>query len=88
MSFKSGMSYALKDPTRYDDEHGEGYGRVEVLEGGEGMFITDCWVTNDAGEVHPGYAESPVPIQFQDVEPQGMRPGSNGERERSKLLWA
>lgn len=88
MSFKSDMSYALKDPMRYDDEHGEGYGRVEVLEGGDGVFIADCWITDDNGEVHPGYAESPVPIQFQDVDPQSMRPGSNGERERSKLLWA
>lgn len=87
MSFKSGMSYALKDPTRYDDEYGEGYGRVEALEGGDGMFITDCWITDDKGKVHPGYAENPVPIQLQDVDLESARPGTNGERERSGLLW-
>lgn len=89
-TFKSGTSYALKNPTAYDDEFGEGYGRAETYGhiDCEGMFIVDCWIVNDAGEVHPGMSESPVPVRFDDVIPESAQPAVNGGRERSSLMWA
>ena len=89
-TFKTGTSYALRDPTTYDDEMGAGYNRAETygkIEC-EGMYIVDCWITNEAGEIHPGYAEEPVPVQFCDLIPESARPSTNSDVERSGLPWA
>lgn len=84
------MRYKLADPDRYDDEFGTGFDHAEVY--GqitcEGMFICDCWITNAAGEVHPGLAESPVPVRIDDVIPDTAEPSQNGSRRRSQLMWA
>lgn len=66
--FKPNHSYALRDPERYDDEFGEGYGRaIAGPSTMEGAWLTDCWIANDQGKVHPGYSACPVPIRFEDV---------------------
>lgn len=89
-TFKSNTSYALKNPTAYDDEYGTGYGRAETYGpiDCEGMFIVDCWIVNDVGEVHPGYNESPVPVRFEDLVPESAMPAVNSDRQRSQLMWA
>lgn len=86
--FRTGQSYALRDADRYDDEHGIGYGRVETYGECEGMYITDCWVVNEEGEIHPGYSESPIPVRFDDVDPSTARPGTNEDAVRSSAIWA
>jgi hypothetical protein len=86
-TFETGMSYQLKYPTSYDDEFGEGYTRVETygkIEC-EGMYIVDCWVVNEQGEIHPGMTESPVPVNFNDVIAESARPAVNGERARKEF---
>lgn len=81
------MRYKLADPDRYDDEFGTGFDHAEVY--GqitcEGMFICDCWITNAAGEVHPGLAESPVPVRIDDVIPtqQSLRKTAREDALRS-----
>ena len=51
------------------------------------MFITDCWIVNADGDIHPGYAESPIPVRFDDVEPAQLRKGRNVDRTRSGAMW-
>ncbi len=66
--FVSGMTYPLVDAERFDDELGEGYAFVAVPDGVlPGMTIVDAWPVNAAGEVHPGYDYSPIPIRLDDV---------------------
>ncbi len=67
MSFESGRTYPLVDPERYDDEYGEGYAFAKAVEGSDGCYVTDCWIIDRSGNVHPGLAESPVPIRYDDV---------------------
>lgn len=71
MGLKNGTTYPLLDPERYDDDLGEGYGFAQVYgQGGEpenGWYVADCWIVNEAGEVHPGYDQQPVPIRADDV---------------------
>jgi len=87
MTFKANTSYKLKEADRYDDEYGEGFDRVETYEGTDGCYIADCWIVNEAGEVHPGYNDSPVPVRFDDIIPASARRGSNAQRERSAAFW-
>ena len=88
MTFKSNTVYALQDPERYDDEEGQGYDRVETYGACDGMFITDCWIVNADGEIHPGYAECPVPVRYDDVKPDGLREGKNASQTRNSAMWA
>jgi hypothetical protein len=67
MSFSSNTRYPLVDPTRYDDDLGEGYAFAHTVENVDGCTIVDCWIVNEAGEVHPGYDECAVPIRYEDV---------------------
>lgn len=67
MSFTSGRTYPLIDPERYDDDYGEGYAYVRAVEGSDGCRLTDCWIVNERGEVHPGYDQCAVPILYSDV---------------------
>jgi len=85
--FKSNTVYRLKDPVRYNDEYGEGYDRVETFGECDGMYMTDCWVVNQLGEIHPGYCECPVPIRFEDVEEQNVQQPANQDKERSSEMW-
>lgn len=68
MTFKTGMTYALKDPSAYDDDYGEGYGYAQAYGDCTGMFMTDCWIVNAQGEIHPGLNDQPVPVRFDSVE--------------------
>ena len=88
MTFKSNTVYRLKDPERYDDEYGVGFDRIETYGDCDGMFITDCWVVNSEGDIHPGYESSPMPVRYDDVEPDAIGPGTNGDRFRSTAMWA
>ena len=88
MSFKTSTVYRLKDPEHFDDEdHGVGFDHIETYGECDGMFITDCWVVNAEGEVHPGYESSPVPVRFDDVEAETDLPAVNSDKERSGLSW-
>lgn len=31
--------------------------------------IVDCWITDETGEVHPGYNVSPVPVHVGNIGP-------------------
>ena len=85
MGFKAGKVYRLKDAERYDDEYGEGYNHVEAVGDCDGMIITDCWVVNASGDIHPGYDECPIPVRFEDVEETNL-PAINNERARSGFV--
>lgn len=88
MSFKKNTVYRLKDPDRFDDEdYGTGYDHVETYGDCDGMWMTDCWVVNDKGEIHPGYNGSPVPVRFEDVSEATELEAVNAERERSRVIW-
>lgn len=50
-------------------------------------FITDCWIVNDKGEIHPGYEGSPVPVRFDDVGEETDLEPVNNERERAGFGW-
>lgn len=74
--FQAGFMYPLKDPSYFDDDLGSGYSLVAVpKEYDPGpCWMIDIWPVNQAGEVHPGYAASPVPIRADDVVLTGARP--------------
>lgn len=68
-SFLPDFIYPLKEPTRFDDEYGEGYSYALVADEDPGeCFIVDCWIVNQQGEKHPGLDASPVPISAESVE--------------------
>jgi hypothetical protein len=71
--FVRGETYALIDPERYDDDYGVGYSFAKVADKIPGSHITDCWIVNGHGEIHPGYNTCPVPICFDDVDDDPMR---------------
>lgn len=81
---KGATTYPLLDPERYDDEFGEGYGFAAVADAQcEGAWIADCWVVDREGAVHPGYAESPVPIRADDLDIANGFPTVMEARERA-----
>ena len=88
MTFKSNTRYALKDPTHRDNDEGQGYGYAETLTYADGTYIADCWITNADGDIHPGYAESPIPVRFDDVIADSGQPSVNSNRPRSTAMWA
>ncbi len=90
MTFKTNTRYRLKEADMYDDDLGTGYayaetyGQIEC----EGMIICDCWITDEFGNVHPGYDQSPVPVRFCDLVASSAEPGRLGTRSRSTAMWA
>ena len=72
--FQKDRLYRLKDPATYDDEYGQGYCLCRPV-GGE-YPITDCWIVNADGEVHPGLCNSPVPVRIEDVYPADLNIGA------------
>lgn len=88
MSFKKKTVYLLKDPEHFDDEeYGSGYDHVETYGDCDGMYITDCWVVNAKGEIHPGYNECPVPVRFDNVAEETNLKAVNSEKMRSSAFW-
>ena len=83
--FQSGITYPLKDPTSYDDEFGEGYGYAQAYGNCDGMIITDCWIVNKAGDIHPGMDECPVPIHIDDLD---MAKAFATEKFQKQADWA
>lgn len=74
--FTAGWIYELKDPSRYNDEAGEGYGCVAIARDAEPgtCWSHDAWIVNARGEVHPGYDSNPVPVRLEDVDLASGRP--------------
>ena len=76
MPFTAGYIYPLQNPTRFDDELGEGYDHVAVPEDMDPgtCSMIDMWPVNSVGEVHPGYDACPVPVRAEDVDMEKGRP--------------
>lgn len=81
----AGFRYPLKTPDYYDDEWGSGYQFADVpgdVAGGP-YRVADAWITNEHGEVHPGYSSNPVAILADDVDLDKPEPSLAGARERA-----
>jgi hypothetical protein len=63
-AFRSDTLYRLIDAHRYDDDFGTGFDHVISVHNAEGCIVADCWIVNAAGERHPGYDTSPMPIHI------------------------
>ncbi len=79
MPFERKYVYPLKDPTRFDDAFGSGYGYAALVD--RGPIPTECWahdawIVNAQGEVHPGLDESPVPIRLDEIVGSAGRPAA------------
>jgi hypothetical protein len=86
--FEAGLMYPLNDPTRYDDEYGEGYGFAAIDEDaipGE-CWVHDCWIVNARGEKHPGLNECPVPIRRDAVDMNRGRPNPAARRTWARTV--
>ena len=71
MPFQQHFIYPLKDAERYDDDFGEGFDHALLADYGPispGCLIHDAWIVTAAGDVHPGFNVSPVPIRLEDVD--------------------
>lgn len=64
-SFEADTLYELVEP--YDAEH-PAYNLALTSEFAAGTRVADCWLFNANGELHPGYAISPVPIAIEQVK--------------------
>ena len=60
-SFDADTLYELLEP--YDADH-PAYTLALTSEFAAGTQVADCWIFNASGELHPGYAISPVPIRL------------------------
>ena len=87
MAFRDHHVYPLLDPTRFDDDLGEGFDHVVVHEGGEGMILTDAWPCRTDGTMHPGYDACPVPVRFEDVDGERAFPAAFDIPERQPGFW-
>lgn len=74
MKWKKGQKYELTQPWKdhydgCDDGEGNpcvGYHYAKAAHTGE-FAICDCWIVNDRGRVHPGFCNSPVPVNHNSV---------------------
>ncbi len=64
-SFDADTLYELLEP--YDADH-PAYTLALTSEFAAGTQVADCWIFNASGELHPGYAISPVPIAIEQVK--------------------
>ena len=64
-TFEADTLYELVEP--YDDDH-PAYTLALSSETTAGTRVADCWIFNANGELHPGYAISPVPISIEQVK--------------------
>lgn len=64
-SFDADTLYELVEP--YDAEN-PAYTLALTSEYAAGTRVADCWLFNADGELHPGYAISPVPIAIEQVK--------------------
>lgn len=83
--FQTGVTYPLKDPESYDDEYGQGYAYAQSYGNCDGMIITDCWIVDKDGNIHPGMDESPVPVHIDDVDTEAAFHTQNHQKSAS---WA
>lgn len=76
--FESGKTYELNDSWKsyYDeqeDENGElhtgyHYAQIAFDPKGASIYVADCWIVNQKGERHPGFSETPVPVNIDQVK--------------------
>ena len=64
-TFTANTLYELVEP--YDAEN-PAYILALTSEFAAGARVADCWLFNANGELHPGYAISPVPIAIEQVK--------------------
>ena len=64
-SFEVDTLYELVAP--YDAEN-PAYTLALTSEFAAGTRVADCWLFNANGELHPGYAVSPVPIAIEQMK--------------------
>jgi hypothetical protein len=72
--FKSNQVYILdKDWADYysqvDDHNPDGkrYDFCKSVKGSSGCYIADCWICDKNGNIHPGYCDSPVPMNINSL---------------------
>jgi len=63
--FVMGRIYMLEGGP-VDDDYPEFDHVKPAMDDVEGLYIVDCWVCNEYGDICPGYSESPVPIHISD----------------------
>jgi hypothetical protein len=75
VKFEKGKKYKLTpEIAEYYDSVDDGednpcIGYHYAIANGTGKFHgCDCWIVNEAGEVHPGLSESPVPVLVEQLE--------------------
>lgn len=76
--FKDGTIYILNktwaDHYSEVDEfnpNGTRYDRAKPVKGSTGCWMTDCWICDREGNIHPSYCNSPVPVGSGSVKPVG-----------------
>jgi hypothetical protein len=68
--FQAGYAYPLNDPERYDEDGVSGFRYALIdpdADPGE-CHTHDAWIVNENATVHPGYAQSPIPVRRQDLD--------------------
>lgn len=56
------MRYGYRYTNKGAGEDEGQYRYAEPVEYADGAWLGDCWLVNAAGEIHPGYNASPVPL--------------------------
>lgn len=67
--FQAGYAYPLNDTERYDEDGVSGFRYALIdpnADPGE-CHTHDAWIVNENAEIHPGYAQSPIPVRRQDL---------------------
>ena len=60
-TMRKGLIYKARDGHIYDLNH-EKYNCYTPTDHADSCGLGDCWVTDEQGNIHPGYNNSPVPI--------------------------
>lgn len=73
-TFKSNQRYIMNKGwadyySQVDDSNPDGkrYEFCKSVSGSKGCYIADCWMMNKDGNVHPGYSNSPVPMNINSL---------------------
>ena len=65
----TGFRYKLKEP--YDRANPK-YRYAQPAEYADGCVMGDCWIVDQVGRVHPGYCNSPVPLDASRLDLDSM----------------
>ena len=61
-TMKAGLIYKARGGHVYDLEEDK-YDCYTPAEYADGCILGDCWVVDEAGNINPGYNNSPVPVR-------------------------